>query len=321
MIDLIIPAYNNEDTIGRTLASILAQTRPRKFMVTVVDECSTDATAAVVAKFKGLLLLNYIKLDKNLGKPGLVRNIGIKNTKNPYIVFLDADDILAPNAAEVLSRAILQDKPDFINSAFYQDNRNDNYNIISSSTLTWLHGNIYSRKFLEKYSIKFDDKWNEDGSFNLKCFWLSENKKKIEQPMCYWMDNKESVTRKNKHFMLDIGEDYVSTYTAAIQHIVNRKPLVITDIGFINICAGKLAEFIQFIDAYNYYKINTDKLYIEINEYIRKLEEYKLITSDFLKLTNTAFNKYNIFIDFVRQDTLINYLSNIGIKWSDYVNE
>ena len=55
MIDVIIPAYNAEDTIGRALASLVAQTRPRKFMVTVVDDCSTDCTAAIVKKFKGLL--------------------------------------------------------------------------------------------------------------------------------------------------------------------------------------------------------------------------------------------------------------------------
>ena len=81
MIDLIIPTYNNEETIGRALASIVAQTRPRKFMVTVIDDCSTDSTAAIVKKFKGLLPLQYIKLEKNLGKPGLVRNEGIKRTK------------------------------------------------------------------------------------------------------------------------------------------------------------------------------------------------------------------------------------------------
>ena len=133
MIDLIIPAYNAENTIGRALASIVAQTRPRKFMVTVVDDGSTDATAAVVKKFKGLIPLQYIKLEENLGRPGLVRNVGIEKTNCPYIMFLDSDDILAPNAGEVLSRAILQNQPDFINSTFYQDNGTDKYNVITSN--------------------------------------------------------------------------------------------------------------------------------------------------------------------------------------------
>ena len=159
MIDVIIPAYNAEKTIGRALASILAQTRPRKFLVTVVDDCSTDNTKEEVMKFSNLLPIQYIRLEENKGKPGLVRNIGIQATSSPYILFLDSDDMLAPTAAEVLSRAILQYQPEYINSAFYQDRVDSEENmIISTTNLTWLHGNIYSRNFLKKYNIEFDDK-------------------------------------------------------------------------------------------------------------------------------------------------------------------
>ena len=323
MIDLIIPTYNNEETIGRALASIVAQTRPRKFMVTVVDDCSTDSTAAIVKKFKGLLPLNYIKLEKNLGKPGLVRNEGIKRTKCPYIVFLDADDILAPMAAEVLSRAILQKKPDFINSAFYQDNRTDEYNIIGTSSLTWLHGNAYSRKFLEENNIIFDDKFNEDGSFNLRCGWMSNNKYAIDQPLCYWMDNRESITRKNKEFMANIAEDYIVTYTNAILDILMKNNNLAQDREFSLVCAHKLAEFIQFYDTILYKKRNEliTNVRFAIIKYIAVLKSFDMISSDLLYLTNQHFNRYNIFVDTVRQDTLVNYLQSFDIEWSDYVNE
>ena len=323
MIDLIIPTYNNEETIGRALASIVAQTRPRKFLVTVVDDCSTDSTAAVVKKFKGLLPLNYIKLEENLGKPGLVRNVGIKRTNCPYIVFLDADDMLAPIAAEVLSRAILQNKPDFINSAFYQDNRTDEYNIIDTRALTWLHGNAYSRKFLEDNNIMFDDKFNEDGSFNLRCAWMSNNKYTIDQPLCYWMDNRESITRKNKNFMEDIAEDYIVTYTNAILHILLYNNELAKDKEFSLVCANKLAEFIQFYDTILYRKreeLITDVRF-GIIKYIAVLQSFDMINKDFLNLTNRHFNRYNIFIDTVRQNTLMDYLQSFNIEWSDYVNE
>ena len=76
---------------------------------------------------------------------------------------------------------------------------------------------IYRRSFLEENNIMFDDKFNEDGSFNLRCGWISNNKYAIDQPLCYWMDNRESITRKNENFMVDIAEDYIVTYT-------NREP-------------------------------------------------------------------------------------------------
>ena len=263
MIDVIIPAYNSEDTIGRTLASLVSQTRQRKLIVTVIDDCSTDCTAAIVKKFKGLLPLNYIKLEKNLGRPGLVRNVGIENTKCPYIIFLDADDILEPTAAEVLSRAILQHRPDYINSAFYKDNRTDEYDVVQSNRLTWLHGNVYSREFLNKNNIRFDDKWNEDGSFNLKCNWLSNKKLTIDKPLCYWMDNRESVTRKNKNFMIDIAEDYVTTYMDAIDTILTKNSELCKNFEFQIACAQKLAEFIQFYDTliYKTKELSNEKIY------------------------------------------------------------
>ena len=324
MIDVIIPAYNAEDTIGRALASLVAQTRPRKFMVTVVDDCSTDCTAAVVKKFKGLLPLNYIKLEKNLGRPGLTRNVGIENTSCPYMIFLDADDMLAPEAAEVLSRAILQNQPDFINSAFYRDNRSDNYDVIDTTALTWVHGNVYSRAFLDRNNLRFDDKWNEDGSFNLKCSWLSDKTYVIDKPMCYWMDNKESVTRKNNNFMLDIAEDFVATYVNAIYEILEKRPSVAEEKDFSKMCASKLAMFVQTYDAVvdkegsNIQKI--ENLYEQIGRYVELLKIHNLINLSFLKLTNQRFNNYTIYVDAVRQNTLPNYLRQFGINWSEYFN-
>ena len=319
MIDLIIPVYNGEETIGRALGSVVAQTRSRKFLVTVIDDCSTDGTAAVVKKFKGLIPLNYIKLDKNLGKPGLVRNIGIEKTHCPYIMFLDADDILAPNAAEVISRAILQQKPDFINSAFYQDNRTDEYTVISTNTFTWLHGNAYSREFLQKNNIKFDDKWNEDGSFNLKCYWLSDKKYVISQPMSYWLDNKESITRKNKNFMLDIAEDYIITYSNAIKYILNNKQDLAFDKIFKRDCAGKLAEFLQILDTIIYNKRDKNKICDVIIKYIQNLKSYNFIDKNFILLTNKYFNNYNIFTDTIRQYTLYPLLSMVKINVEEYI--
>lgn len=313
MIDLIIPAYNAEETIGRALGSVVAQTRQRKCIVTVVDDCSTDATAAIVQKFKGLLNINYIKLDKNLGKPGLVRNEGIKRTSCPYIMFLDADDILAPNALEVFSRITLQKKPDFVSAKFYQDNRSDKYSLITS--LTWLHGKLYKREFLKNNNIMFDDKFNEDGSFNMKCYWLADNKMIIDTPLYYWMDNKDSLTRKDNNFMANIGYDYVTTYTDAIEFILNKNNNLIKNIKFKNQCARKLAEFIHFKDELLYQESNEcGKVHKKIKEYINLMNKYNMIDKSFLIITNRHFNQANIFMDTVRQLTLIEHLSDYNIN-------
>ena len=42
MVDIIIPAYNCSETLPRLLASIGAQTKPEKCIVTIVDDCSIE---------------------------------------------------------------------------------------------------------------------------------------------------------------------------------------------------------------------------------------------------------------------------------------
>lgn len=93
MISLIIPAYNEEKRLGKSL-HILAgflKKRAEKFEVIIVDDGSTDKTAEVADSFsKSLPNLKVIKLATNQGK-GAAVNIGFKQTSGEIVVFTDAD--------------------------------------------------------------------------------------------------------------------------------------------------------------------------------------------------------------------------------------
>jgi len=92
-ISVIIPLYNKQATIGRAIRSILAQTdAPRE--VVVVDDGSTDQSAQAVQAFGADVL--YVK-QENAG-PAAARNRGVAASRYPLVVFLDADDELAPGA-------------------------------------------------------------------------------------------------------------------------------------------------------------------------------------------------------------------------------
>ena len=325
MIDLIIPTYNAEDTIGRALASIAAQTKQRKFLVTVVDDCSTDATAAIVQKFKGIIPLQYIKLEKNLGKPGLVRNEGIKRTNCPYIMFLDADDMLMPMAGEVLSRAVTQKFPDIILGSFYVENRlekeKDRYSIFSTNKITWLHGNVYSRKYLKENNIEFDNRMNEDGSFNMKAICLTDNIYHIEEPMAIWTHNPKSLTRSNNHFMLNISTDYIDTYTDAIEFIIEKDNEQVIKENFIDMCAHKLAEFFEFAEANNHYNKSMEEILNSINNYVNILKKYKMLSNSFIQKVNECYNNFEIFRDIIRTHTVCDYFNLYEIDYREAFNE
>lgn len=94
-IGIIVTVYNGAEWIGAALASLAAQTHAA-LAVLVVDDASTDATAAIVAQFARLdprfqLIVNA----RNLG-PYVSRNRALLRLATPFVTFLDADDVAHP---------------------------------------------------------------------------------------------------------------------------------------------------------------------------------------------------------------------------------
>lgn len=96
-VSVIIPAYNNADTIGRALASVAAQTVPPR-QVVVVDDGSADGTFAAAEACRGAM--NGIELvllrQANQGA-GAARNAALGAAAGRLAAFLDADDEWLPD--------------------------------------------------------------------------------------------------------------------------------------------------------------------------------------------------------------------------------
>jgi len=90
MFSIVIPLFNKERFIRRTLDSIRAQ-KIKNFEVIVVDDGSTDNGALIVESEYS----DFSLIKKKNGGVSSARNLGIENSKNEYIVFLDADDVLS----------------------------------------------------------------------------------------------------------------------------------------------------------------------------------------------------------------------------------
>jgi glycosyltransferase involved in cell wall biosynthesis len=92
-ISVVIPLYNKEQYIGRTIESVLKQTVQPDDIV-VVDDGSIDDSANKVMQFND----NRIRLirQQNSGE-GAARNRGVVESKNELVAFLDADDEWKPD--------------------------------------------------------------------------------------------------------------------------------------------------------------------------------------------------------------------------------
>lgn len=104
MISVIIPAYNEEEYIGKTLESLVRQKDAPPFEVIVVDNASTDGTSKVAHSFADRLKIRVIA-EKRKGR-GAARKTGFDAAKGYILFSTDADTILPPNWLKGLSEAI-----------------------------------------------------------------------------------------------------------------------------------------------------------------------------------------------------------------------
>lgn len=96
MISIVIPAYNDERFIGRCLDSIVSQTY-HDYEVLLVLDGSTDGTKDMASSYVGRIK-SYSILEQPNSGAGKARNNGVEHSRGEYIVFVDADDWLEPNA-------------------------------------------------------------------------------------------------------------------------------------------------------------------------------------------------------------------------------
>lgn len=90
-ISIIVPAYNAARDIPALIDGIRA-TRLRDYEIIVVDDASTDATAAACREKEGVRI---VTLDANSG-PSRARNVGASVARGDILVFLDTDVALPP---------------------------------------------------------------------------------------------------------------------------------------------------------------------------------------------------------------------------------
>jgi glycosyltransferase involved in cell wall biosynthesis len=107
LISVVIPAYNYAKTLPRAVESVIAQISECSELL-VIDDGSTDETPAVLAELQARSPERFRVICKPNGGASSVRNRGIIEARGAYLVFLDADDELAPDAMRLLSEHLEQ---------------------------------------------------------------------------------------------------------------------------------------------------------------------------------------------------------------------
>lgn len=108
ILSIIIPTYNVEKYIQQTLTSILSQMADSSIAaeleVVIIDDASTDATLSIINNLpedQSKLIRTIINTEHH--GVSSCRNQGIQCSQGQYLWFVDGDDLIHPNAIEILS--------------------------------------------------------------------------------------------------------------------------------------------------------------------------------------------------------------------------
>jgi poly(ribitol-phosphate) beta-N-acetylglucosaminyltransferase len=193
---IIIPVFNSENTIMQCVDSVLDQNYSHKNIeIIIIDDCSTDNTNYILnylaENHKGLI--KCLKTSENAG-PGNARNIGIDNSNNEWILFLDSDDILDPYALKKL--ASISNVNDFqiigydwsLNTECEDKvgQRNDFSNLLKCRNERFLDSlalrmdgsvifTLFRKDFINNNDLRFFDGFHEDVDFIFKTYFIAEN--------------------------------------------------------------------------------------------------------------------------------------------------
>ncbi len=125
MISVIIPIYNQADKLLKTLKSLQKQSY-QDFEIIIVNDGSSDNLESVITKFHQDNSLNqsFLVLNQaNAGAPA-ARNRGWRASQGDFLLFCDADAVLAPEALAIMLQALNNNpQASYAYSSFYWGNK------------------------------------------------------------------------------------------------------------------------------------------------------------------------------------------------------
>lgn len=217
-INVIIPAYNCRDTLDRTLHSLACQF-DTDFVVTIMDDNSTEPFSDVIDRFKMDLDIRVIRNTKNLGC-GTTRQVGIDNNDCDYFTFLDSDDIAMPNMISMLrNSAIAHPDCGLISGGIYGVKSDRLYRL---KNIGYCHAKLYKASDIAKYNIRNSSeiRWSDDAYFNYMVRGLCKEHVITTEPMHIYTYNPNSIMHKSDSEREHLHRfDYLTAVLRSAEHV------------------------------------------------------------------------------------------------------
>ncbi|MEI7743349.1 MAG: glycosyltransferase, partial [Chloroflexota bacterium] len=183
-VTVIVPVHNPGPALERSIASVLAQTMPPGDLEAIfVDDGSTDGSGArldEVAAASPHVRVLHIPAS---GSPGRPRNLALAEARGDYVQFLDADDRLAPGAAERGHATAVRNGADIVVAKLVSDFRSVSWDLFRTSReacsvldapliANLTVSKLFRTAFLREHDIRFPEGWSkiEDERFVVRAY-------------------------------------------------------------------------------------------------------------------------------------------------------
>jgi glycosyltransferase involved in cell wall biosynthesis len=204
-LSIITPVHNAGPVLRETIDSVLEQTC-RDIEHILVDDGSTDESAAILAEYAERHESIVVDAQPASGSAGPPRNLALdKHARGEFVFFLDADDRLAPDAAESMLAAADESGSDIVlcrmesfghasrsipRAVFREERRAADFvECFAYRTLgPW---KMFRRSLLETHRIRFETDYRngEDLPFTMKAYLAGNHVSAVSDHVYYWLRN------------------------------------------------------------------------------------------------------------------------------------
>ena len=227
LISIIVPVYNVKKYLTSCLDSIKNQSY-RTLEVILIDDGSTDGSSDICDYYKEQDPRFIVFHNSNQGVSS-ARNDGLSHVNGDWVMFLDSDDLLTPNALEAMLRQADVQNADIVGCSFsyfygngielpFLDNH-VNSSIIDCDCRAIVHdmliypekvrqyyptclvpwGKIIKKEIIDKTNLCFDNRLflHEDALFNSRLFLNCKKQSVLGEPLILYRQRKNSASKSN----------------------------------------------------------------------------------------------------------------------------
>ena len=229
-VSIIIPLYNSEAYIAQTIDSCLGQTHDN-IEIIVVENGSTDKSYQVVKSIDDKRLSVFQIPTPNAAA---ARNYGYQKATGTYIIFLDADDVMAPNKIELQLKALSKKPKGFIACCAWAKFKTNTKEAIITPQKVWNIQNpidwclqswmgegmmipgcwLIPKPIIDKAGL-WDERLSlhDDGEFMCRVLLASKGNVFVENTVVYYRQVASSLSRQNQSYRaaksaLEVCESY-----------------------------------------------------------------------------------------------------------------